>query len=74
MRYNVNVKFSSDGRLVIDGSEITVSIESAPERGKANAELVKKLARHFGVHPSQVMIVSGTKSRKKTVEIIADRP
>jgi len=43
---------------------------SRPERGKANLELVKKLAKHFGVSSSQVHIITGLKSRKKIVEVI----
>lgn len=64
------MKFSSYDRFVIQGSEITVSIKSAPKRGKANAELVKKLSRHFGVDPFRIRIVSGLTSRNKIVEII----
>ena len=48
MRYSVSVWFGSDGRIDVSGDEITISIESPPERGKANRELVKKLAAHFG--------------------------
>ena len=44
-------------------------LTSPPEKGKANAELVELVARHFGVKKSQVAIVSGSKSRDKTVEI-----
>jgi uncharacterized protein (TIGR00251 family) len=64
------VKFSSDKKLQIQGNEITISIRSAPERGRANSELVKLLARHFRVEPGRVRIVSGLKSRKKLVEIL----
>jgi uncharacterized protein (TIGR00251 family) len=64
------VKFSSYDLFVIQGNEISVSIKSAPERGKANAELVKKLSRYFGVDPSRIRIVSGLISRNKIVEII----
>lgn len=69
MLYTVFVKFSPEGSVDVDGNEITISIKSAPERGKANAELVRKLADHFNVTPSNVRIVSGYTSRKKTVDI-----
>ena len=55
--------------LVVRGEEITISIRSAPERGRANAELVKKLARHFRVDPVSVRIIRGASSRNKLVEI-----
>jgi hypothetical protein len=53
----------------VAGDEITVSIKSQPERGRANRELVKKLAAHFGVSAQDVRILSGLASRKKVVEI-----
>lgn len=70
MKYHVNVHFSADGRLEVVGDEITVSIKSQPEHGKANRELVKRLARHFGVSEQSVRILSGLASKKKLVEII----
>lgn len=69
MRYHVTVRFSADGRLEVSGDEISVSIKSKPERGKANRELVKRLADHFGVSESSISILSGLASRKKLVEI-----
>lgn len=70
MRYSVSVKFSSDGRLEANGDEITISIKSQPERGRANRELVKKMAAHFGVSEDKVRIISGLTSRKKIVELL----
>jgi len=68
--YHVSVKFNSDELFVIQGNEITLSIKSAPKHGKANAELLKKLSRHFKVDLSRIRIVSGMTSRKKIVEIL----
>ena len=70
MRYSVSVRFSSDERLQVSGNEISISIKSQPERGKANREMVKKLAAHFGVSEDRVRIVSGFTSRKKIVEVL----
>ena len=64
------MKFSSDGRMEVNGDEIAISIKSPPERGRANRELIKKLADHFGVAESRVRIVSGTTSRKKLVDVV----
>lgn len=64
------MRFSSDGRIEVNDNEIAVSIKSPPERGKANRELVKKLAEHFGVAESRVRIISGTTSRKKLVDVV----
>ena len=68
MRYNVTVKFNTDA-IEVDGDTITVGIRSKPERGRANRELVDKLAKYFGIPASNVRIVAGFTSRKKIVEI-----
>ena len=70
MRYSVYVRFNSEGRLEVSGDEIVISIKSQPERGKANRELVKKLAVHFGVSEDKIQIISGLTSRKKIVEVL----
>jgi uncharacterized protein (TIGR00251 family) len=54
----------------LPGDEIIVSIKSRPEHGRANRELVKRLAEYFGVSEQNVRIVSGFTSRKKLVEVI----
>ncbi len=69
VRYSVSVRFSSDGKLTVSGNEIAISLESAPERGMANAELMKKLSKHFNVDRRSIRIISGLASRKKVVEI-----
>ena len=69
MLYLVSVKFGSDGRVIVNGNEITISISSEPKRGRANAEVVKKLALHFEVEPSSIRIVRGMAARKKLIEI-----
>ncbi len=71
MRYEVDVEFRKDF-VKVNGNEITVGLTSRPEKGKANLELIKKLAKHFDVPSSQVKIVSGLKSRRKIVEITDD--
>lgn len=68
-RYEVKVKLHGDF-VRVDGGEITVGLTSKPERGRANAELIRKLAEHFDVPSSQVRIVSGFRSRRKIVEIL----
>ncbi|MBS7616187.1 DUF167 domain-containing protein [Candidatus Bathyarchaeota archaeon] len=69
MRYEVEVKFHGDF-IKVEGDRIVVGIKSKPEKGMANMELIKKLAKHFNVHPSQVKILSGLTSRKKIIEVI----
>ncbi|MCD6480029.1 DUF167 domain-containing protein [Candidatus Bathyarchaeota archaeon] len=68
MRYRVEVKFHGDFIEVLE-DRIIVGVKSKPIGGKANRELIRKLAKHFGVSTSQVRIVSGLRSRDKIVEI-----
>ncbi|MCW4019638.1 MAG: DUF167 domain-containing protein [Candidatus Bathyarchaeota archaeon] len=53
----------------VDGKTIVVGLTRQPVKGKANKELVKKLAKHFGVPSSKVKILAGLRSKKKIVEI-----
>jgi uncharacterized protein (TIGR00251 family) len=48
---------------------IHVNLSSPAREGKANTELVKKLAKILKVSTSQVALVSGHKSREKTIFI-----
>jgi uncharacterized protein len=69
LEYTVFVKFNSSGKIQIQENEITISLKSRPERGKANLELIKKLADYFGVAQDKINIISGLSSAKKLVEI-----
>ena len=44
-------------------------VKSPPVDGKANAELVKLVAEHFGVRKASVTIKSGAGGRLKLVQI-----
>lgn len=46
-----------------------VSVTAAPERGRANGELVALLARRLEVPRPDVRVVAGLTARDKTVEI-----
>jgi uncharacterized protein len=69
LRYTVFVKFNSSGKIQIQENEITISLKSKPERGKANLELIQKLAGYFGVTKDKINIISGLSSTKKLVDI-----
>ena len=68
MKYEVEVKFH-ENFIKVEGNKIFVGLTSKPEKGKANLELIKKLAKYFKVPSSHVRIVSGLKSRRKIVEV-----
>jgi uncharacterized protein (TIGR00251 family) len=69
VKYDVEVTFHKDF-IQVERDKILVGIISKPEKGKANTELIKKLAKHFNVPSSHVSIISGIKGRRKVVEII----
>ena len=52
-------------RVVCVGEFVVVDVDEAPERGKANAALIKLMRKAVGVRPE---IVSGHKSREKVLE------
>lgn len=47
----------------------TASLKSPPVDGKANAELIALVAKHFGVRKADVTIRSGAGGRLKLVQI-----
>jgi uncharacterized protein (TIGR00251 family) len=69
MRYDVEVKFHKDF-IEVSENRILVGLVSKPQRGEANRELLRKLAKHFKVSTSQIRIVSGLRSKSKIVEIL----
>jgi uncharacterized protein len=69
LRYSVEVKFNSSGRIQVNGNEITISIKSQPKHGKANREMIKKISDFFRVPENGIYIISGLTSRKKLIEI-----
>ena len=64
-------------RARIDGIEhdgqgrawLKVRVSAAPEKGKANAALLKLLAKAWDLAPSRLAIAAGAKDRRKTVLI-----
>jgi uncharacterized protein YggU (UPF0235/DUF167 family) len=42
-----------------------VRVRAAPDKGRANAEIVERLAAHLGVPPSRLTIVRGATSSQK---------
>ena len=54
-----------------DGS-YRVYVAASPERGKANAELLKAISLYLGVAKGNVSIVRGQTSREKLLKIDSD--
>lgn len=54
--------------IMADGT-YKIAIAAAPEKGKANTELIKFLARELKVLKSRLVIISGAGERTKLVKI-----
>jgi uncharacterized protein (TIGR00251 family) len=48
-----------------------IGIMAKPVKGKANLEIIKKVAEHFEVSKSKIRIVSGEKSQDKIIEVMS---
>ncbi len=71
MKLTITIKPNARHELVekIDEHDYRVAVKSPAVEGKANAALIKALAKHFSVPQSSVHIKLGLNSRKKLVEI-----
>lgn len=59
-------------RLIPPADDATwwrAELKAPPVDGKANAELIRVVAEHFGVPRSKVELVSGAGARRKRVRI-----
>ncbi len=71
MRIEVRVSTNSPKPSVEEKDGLLkVRVKAKPIEGKANAEVVELIAKHYSVKENQVTIVAGHQSKKKTVEII----
>ena len=70
MLIKVKVIPKSSQNIIIPENEIfKIKMTTAPEKGKANSQLIKLLAQHFKVSKSKIEIISGLTSRHKLVKI-----
>ncbi len=53
----------------IDTSQLRVAVTEPPQEGRANAAVVRAVARFFDVPASAVRIVHGATSRSKVIEV-----
>jgi uncharacterized protein (TIGR00251 family) len=65
----ISVKPKSKRRIFLEfiENEIVINLQSPARDGKANIELLKRLAKFFGLSTSKLKIVAGYKSKTKTV-------
>lgn len=70
VRVHPGAKRTQAKGVMVDGT-LKIDIASAPEDGKANAELIRFLAEEFAVPRSCVEILRGHTAKTKTVRITA---
>jgi len=68
-----------EAKLVkVSEDNFEVRVDERPMGGRANKRLVEILAEHFKVQKSRIIILRGTTTRNKTVQVIlenaADQP
>ena len=51
-------------------NSITIFVKSPPEKGKANRELLKFLAKYFEKSTNKIHLIAGKTSRDKTILFI----
>lgn len=71
MKIFVKVKPKSRKEKIekLGNTNFRVQVKELPEKGKANAAVLKALASYFGVSQQNVQIVSGSTSKLKVIEI-----
>jgi uncharacterized protein (TIGR00251 family) len=62
------------GILRVTSEGPVIGVNAAPEKGKANDELIEFVADQLRLPRSAVMIVRGARSRKKSLRIITHEP
>lgn len=76
MVYSFEVKvIPSSGKSLISvdaSGTIKCYLKSAPEKGAANNELIKLLAKKLSIMQQQVVIIMGETSRKKIIKVTID--
>src|ERR1700675_4950370 len=54
------------------GWALKAAVTAPPVDGKANAALIKLLARHFGLKQRDLAVINGSTDRSKIIEMLGD--
>lgn len=69
VRVRVNPRSSRDELVDLKGELVRIKLTAPAVEGEANRALIRFLAEEIGVPKSDIEIVSGDRSRRKTVRI-----
>jgi hypothetical protein len=72
MRIAIQVRANSKSEFIkkVEEDRYLVGVKEPAQQGKANAAIIRALARHFSIPQSHVSIVLGKTAREKIIEII----
>lgn len=72
MKIFIKVKTKTKVKKIvkIDKTHYIIFTNAPPEKGKANKEVIKTLAKYFDITISKINIISGEKLKEKIIEII----
>lgn len=62
-----NAKIESLSQL--DKTHFVIAVREPARKNKANEAVVKILAKHFGIAPSRIYLLSGSSSKQKRFKI-----
>ena len=69
LRVRVTTRSSKPRVELAEDGGYNVHVSCVPEKGKANAAVVRALACHLGVPPSALEVTSGRTSRDKIIRV-----
>jgi uncharacterized protein (TIGR00251 family) len=71
MKIRIKVKHNAKQQQIQENEDgsLTIRLKSPPVDGKANAELIKLLAKRYKVSKSQITIKTGLSAKQKLIEI-----
>jgi uncharacterized protein (TIGR00251 family) len=70
LKIRLSPRSSVDQIEGVHGDMVKIKIKAPPVDGKANAALIKFLAKILNVRQRDIRITSGESSRNKTIEIV----
>jgi len=69
IKVKIIFKSKSNEIIGLENDIYKIKIKAVPEKGKANKELIEFLAKKLSIAKSYIKIISGKKSRIKTLQI-----
>jgi len=72
IKLKVIPKSSQNKVIPQDNNFFKIKVTSAPDKGKANQQVIKLLAQHFKTSKSNIQIIKGLTSQHKVVNINID--